>query len=36
MKHFASLGVEVHYKAPIKEYAYFKTEADKTINAVAG
>ncbi len=36
MKHFASLGVEVHYKAPVKEFAYFKTEADKTINALVG
>lgn len=33
MKHFQTLGVEVHYKAPVKEYHYFKTEADKTINA---
>jgi type III restriction enzyme len=36
MKHFASLGVEVHYKAPVKEFAYFKTEADKTIKALVG
>ena len=34
MKHFTTLGVEVHYKAPVKEYHYFKTEADKTINAI--
>ncbi|MCX6252166.1 MAG: DEAD/DEAH box helicase family protein [Bacteroidetes bacterium] len=34
MKHFTTLGVEVHYKAPVKEYHYFKTEADKTINAM--
>jgi type III restriction enzyme len=34
MKHFETLGVEVHYKAPVKEYHYFKTEADKTINAL--
>ncbi len=33
LKHFAKLGVEVHYKAPVKEYMYFKKEADKTINA---
>ena len=33
MKHFQTLGVEVHYKAPIKQYQDFKTEADKTINA---
>ncbi|MDQ6757843.1 MAG: hypothetical protein M3004_13000, partial [Bacteroidota bacterium] len=34
MKHFTTLGVEVYYKAPVKDYAYFKTEADKTINTV--
>lgn len=34
MKHFAALGVEVHYKAPVKEYSYFKTEATKTINSL--
>jgi type III restriction enzyme len=32
MKHFATLGVEVHYSAPIKDYQFFRTEADKTIN----
>jgi type III restriction enzyme len=26
--------VEVHYKAPVKEYSYFKTEATKTINSL--
>lgn len=31
MKHFAKLGLEVQYKAPVKEYSYFKTEADKVI-----
>lgn len=31
MVHFKSLGLEVHYKAPVKEYNYFKTEADKHI-----
>ncbi|MBK7866372.1 MAG: hypothetical protein IPJ75_04940 [Ignavibacteriales bacterium] len=36
MKHFTSLGVEVHYKAPVKEFSYFKTEADKTIYAQVG
>lgn len=30
MKHFDALGVEVHYKAPVKEYSFFKTEATKT------
>jgi type III restriction enzyme len=34
MKHFETLGVEVHYKAPVKEYHYFQREADKTINAL--
>jgi type III restriction enzyme len=34
MKHFTTLGVEVHYKAPVKDYHFFKTEADKTINAI--
>lgn len=33
MVHFRSLGLEVHYKAPVKEYNYFKTEADKDIAA---
>jgi type III restriction enzyme len=28
IKHF------VQYKAPVKEYSYFKTEADKTINSI--
>ncbi|MDD3720885.1 MAG: DEAD/DEAH box helicase family protein [Lutibacter sp.] len=32
LKHFATLGVEVHYKAPVKDYQYFKTEATKNIN----
>ncbi|MBC7524887.1 MAG: DEAD/DEAH box helicase family protein [Flavobacterium sp.] len=34
MKHFEKLGLEVQYKAPVKEYNYFKTEADKTINKI--
>jgi type III restriction enzyme len=34
MKHFTALGVEVHYNAPVKEYPFFKTEADKIINKV--
>ena len=29
LKHFATLGVEVQYKAPVKDYQYFKTEATK-------
>nr|WP_294789779.1 DEAD/DEAH box helicase family protein [uncultured Mucilaginibacter sp.] len=32
LKHFEALGIEAQYKAPVSEYAYFKTEADKTIN----
>jgi type III restriction enzyme len=31
MKHFAALGVEVEYKAPVKEFNYFKEEAGKYI-----
>lgn len=34
MKHFETLGVDVHYKAPIKEYQTFKKEAQLTINQV--
>ncbi len=34
LKHFATLGVEVQYKAPVKDYQYFKTEANKNINAL--
>jgi type III restriction enzyme len=36
MKHFETLGMEVHYEAPVKEFHYFKTEADKTIQAIVG
>ena len=32
LKHFEALGVEVQYKAPIKEYQTFKTEANQSIN----
>ena len=31
LKHFESIGVEVQYKAPVKEYSYFKTEVEKSI-----
>ena len=31
LKHFKSIGVEVQYKAPVKEYSYFKTEVEKAI-----
>ncbi|MDI1317058.1 DEAD/DEAH box helicase family protein [Flavobacterium sp.] len=34
IKHFEKLGLEVQYKAPVKEYSFFKTEADKTINTI--
>ena len=34
MKHFETLGVEVNYKAPVKDYHYFQKEADKTINSL--
>ena len=34
IKHFATLGVEVQYKAPVKEYQYFKEDATNTINAL--
>ncbi len=32
-KHFATLGVEVHYKAPVKDYGHFKAGAKKDMNA---
>jgi type III restriction enzyme len=31
MKHFAALGIDVEYKAPVKEFSYFKDEATKFI-----
>ena len=31
IKHFDTIGVDVHYKAPVKEYQHFKGEAGKTI-----
>jgi type III restriction enzyme len=31
IKHFNTIGVDVHYKAPVKEYQHFKGEAGKTI-----
>ena len=34
LKHFATLGVDVQYKAPVKDYQFFKTEANKTINTL--
>jgi type III restriction enzyme len=34
MKHFETLGVEVQYKAPIKEYQTFKKQAEQTIKNV--
>jgi type III restriction enzyme len=34
MKHFATLGVEVQYKAPVKDYQFFKEDATNTINTL--
>lgn len=31
LKHFEALGVDVKYKAPVKEYDYFKREAQKDV-----
>lgn len=31
IKHFAVIGIDVHYKAPIRHFQTFKEEADKTI-----
>jgi type III restriction enzyme len=31
MKHFDALGIDVEYKAPVKEFDYFKEEAAKYI-----
>lgn len=33
MKHFQKIGVPVHYEAPVKEYAFFKSQADQHIDA---
>ena len=30
-KHFTSLGIEAVYKAPIREFSTFKTQAEQTI-----
>ena len=32
VKHFATLGVEVQYKAPVKDYPCFREIADNTVN----
>jgi len=32
IKHFTALGVEVNYKAPVKDYQTFKIKATQTIN----
>jgi len=32
VKHFKALGVEVHYKAPVKEFNTFKTKAEQTMS----
>ena len=34
IKHFSTIGIDVHYKAPVKEYQYFKGEASQTINSI--
>ena len=34
IKHFNTLGVPVYYEAPVKDYAYFKGEADKKTRLV--
>lgn len=34
LKHFATLGVEVHYKAPVKDYRFFKDKATNKINRI--
>lgn len=33
IKHFRSIGIEAHYKAPVREFSTFKAQADQTINA---
>ncbi len=33
-KAFSTLGVDVQYKAPVKDYQYFKTEANISINTL--
>ena len=32
LKHFATLGVDVQYKAPVQHYQNFKIDANNTIN----
>jgi len=34
VKHFRTIGIDIHYIAPIKEYQYFKGKATQTINSV--
>ena len=34
IQHFKTLGVEVQYKAPVKDYPYFKKEATKDTNKI--
>jgi len=33
IKHFDTIGIDVHYKAPVKEYQYFKSQVTQTINS---
>lgn len=35
IKHFRSLGIEACYKAPIRDYSTFKSQAEQTINSQA-
>ena len=32
IKHFKALGVEVHYKAPVKEFSSFNAKAEHKMN----
>jgi type III restriction enzyme len=32
LQHFKAIGIDVHYKAPIEEFSYFKKEAEITMN----
>ena len=34
IKHFDTIGIDVHYKAPVKEYQHFKGQATQTINTI--
>ena len=34
VKHFKTIGLDVYYKAPVKEYIHFRTEAVKIIHSI--